>query len=218
MLNKILLLEDDRLFAQTLQDLLEEEGFEVTLCHNGEEAVERTFEGKFDLYLLDINVPLIDGVTLLGDLRGANDTTPAIFLTSHQDKSVLAKAFENGADDYMKKPFDEDELLIRMQAMLRRNRGESCLEIGPLRLDAVHSSVYLNGERLELSHKEYTLMALFLRNAGEIVTHERIFDALWSASQSVSDGAVRVYINRLKSEIGPERIENIRGVGYRFVP
>ncbi|MCK9374105.1 MAG: response regulator transcription factor [Sulfuricurvum sp.] len=214
----ILLLEDDLLFGESIQDLLEEEGYALTLCRNGQEALDATFKHNFDLYLLDINVPLIDGLSLLRELRDSSDETPAIFLTSHQETQILSKAFECGGDDYLKKPFDTDELLVRIQALMRRSKGKSRKNVGNLSLDEVHKSVFLEGSEIALSPKEYQLMALFIRNAGEVVTKEMIMDELWSASESVSEGAVRVYINRLKQEIGSERIVNVRALGYRLVP
>jgi DNA-binding response OmpR family regulator len=216
-LSRILLLEDDLLFGESMVDVLEEEGFEVTLCRNGQVALDEIYKSQFDLYLLDINVPLIDGLSLLKELRRADDTTPSIYLTSHQEIDILSQAFEIGADDYLKKPFHTDELLVRMQALLRRNKGKSRRCVGELCLDELHKCVLLGGKELPLSLKEYQLMALFIRHAGEIVTKEMIMDTLWSPSEMISDGAIRVYINRLKQEVGSERIVNIRGLGYRLV-
>jgi len=214
---KILLLEDDLLFGESITDVLEEEGFEVCLCRNGQEALDETYKNLFDLYLLDINVPLIDGLSLLKELRRANDTTPTIYLTSYQEIETLSQAFEIGADDYLKKPFNTNELLVRIHALLRRTKGKTRNCIGDLCLDELHKCVLRGGKEIPFSLKEYQLMALFIRNAGEIVTKEMIMDTLWSPSEMISDGAIRVYINRLKQEIGSELIVNIRGVGYRLV-
>jgi len=214
---KVLLLEDDLLFGETLLDFLEEEGLEVHLCRNGQEAIEATYEGLFDLYLLDINVPLLNGLELLKALRQADDTTPAIYLTSHQDKETMTQGFENGADDYLKKPFDMDELLLRITALLRRSKGTLTHCVGPLCLDEEHKTVELDGRVLALTVKEFQLLALMMRHADKVVTKEMIMAELWSASENVSSGAVRVYINRLKNELGPTMIANIRGVGYRLV-
>ncbi len=216
-MNKILLLEDDTLFGESLQDLLEEEGYEVLLCRNGQEALDATFHTKFEMYLLDINVPLIDGISLLNDLRHGDDKTPAIFLTSHSEKEVMVQGFQSGADDYMKKPFDTDELLLRMKALLMRTVNE-CDECGVLRLDHQQKRAFIENVELDLSVKEYALLSLLVRYVGKVVTKEMIIEELWSTSQSASHGAVRVYINRLKGELGTLSIENIRGVGYRLVP
>ena len=122
MSSKLLLLEDDLLFGETLTDLLEDAGYEVFHFLNGQDALDATFNAKFDVYLLDINVPLIDGVSLLSELRAANDTTPAIFLTSHKDLEMIIQGFSSGGDDYLIKPFDYDELLWRLEALLKRSK------------------------------------------------------------------------------------------------
>lgn len=205
------------LFGESIVDVLEEEGFEVVLCRNGQSALDETYKNHFDLYLLDINVPLIDGLSLLKELRRANDLTPTIYLTSHQEIEKLSEAFEIGADDYLKKPFDTDELLVRVHALLRRTKGKNRHCVGELCIDELHKCILMEGKELTLSLKEYQLMVLLIHNAGEIVTKEMIMDALWSPSEMISDGAIRVYINRLKQEVGSDLIVNIRGVGYRLV-
>lgn len=217
MSNKILLLEDDLLFGESIVDVLEEEGFGVVLCRNGQSALDETYKNQFDLYLLDINVPLIDGLSLLKELRRANDLTPTIYLTSHNEIEKLSQAFEIGADDYLKKPFNIDELIVRIHALLRRTKGKSRDCAGTLCIDELHKCILMGDKELELSLKEYQLMGLLIRNAGKIVTKEMIMDTLWSPSEMISDGAIRVYINRLKQEIGSDMIVNIRGVGYRLV-
>lgn len=214
---KILLLEDDLLLGESIVDFLEEEGYRVVLCRNGQEALDATYQDHFDLYLLDINVPLIDGLSLLKELRAAKDITPAIYLTSHQEIEKLSKAFEIGADDYLKKPFDAEELLIRIRAILRRNENKNRCYVGELCLDQQHKSLRIGENHIVLSQKEYLLMELLILNAGEIVTKEMIIHTLWNPSESVSEGAIRVYINRLKQEIGAQRIVNVRGMGYRLV-
>ena len=214
----ILLLEDDMLLGESLQDFLEEEGYEVSLCRNGQDALNLSFERRFDIYLLDINVPLLNGLELLRDLRNADDRTPAIFLTSHQEKDVMRDGFDCGADDYLKKPLDMDELLMRIIALMRRSKGSATREVAGLCLDENHKTITYEGRRLELTVKGYHLLALMIRHAGKVVTKEMIMSELWSTAENISDGAVRVYINRLKSELTPEMIENIRGVGYRLVP
>lgn len=213
----VLLLEDDRLLGETIVDLLEEEGFVVNLCRNGQEALNATYHSRYDLYLLDINVPQIDGVTLLQELRGADDTTPAIFLTSYTEKTKRQEGFESGADDYITKPFDNDELLWRIQAVLRRC-GVMTPCSGALCIDEEHRTISLENEVLELTKKEYDLLALLMRHRGKTVTKLMIEEVLWPGADEASEGALRVYVNRIKHLIGAKHIENIRGVGYRLVP
>ena len=215
MSNKILIVEDDPLFGESLEDLLEEEGYVVTLAINGEEALERTFEEEFDLYLLDINLPLLDGITLLKELRKAEDTTPAIFLTSHSKKEKLKTSFESGGDDFLTKPFENEELLLRIEALLRRTKPNTPKTIGDFQIDK--GEISYKGSVLELSKKEYDLLVLFLQNANKTLPKEYIIETIWEMGESGSEGAIRVYINRLKKHIEDISIENIRGIGYKLV-
>ncbi len=217
MSNSILLIEDDTLLAESVQDLLEEEGYSVTHAVNGEEALELTYEQNFDLYLVDINLPLLDGITLLQELRNADDTTPAIFLTSHTKKEKLKEGFASGGDDYITKPFDNEELLLRIEALLRRTRSPLPSQIGDFEIDTNSMQISYQNIPLKLSKKEYELLLLFLQNANKTLPKEHIIDAIWGYGESGSEGAIRVYINRLKQHISDLNIENIRGIGYRFV-
>lgn len=214
---KILLLEDDLLFAETLIDLLEDEGFLITHVPNGQEALDIIFENKFDLYLLDINVPLINGVTLLSELRDSDDNTPAIFLTSHKDKEMLRSGFLSGGDDYITKPFDNDELLLRITALIKRLKPKQNQCIEKLCHDEIHQRIFYDKQELDLSKKEYQLLLLLMSHANAAVPKELILDELWSASESGSDGAIRVYINRIKQLLPNIQIDNIRGIGYKLV-
>jgi len=198
-------------------DLLEEASYEVLHFANGQDALDAIFETKFDAYLLDINVPLIDGISLLSELRGADDNTPAIFLTSHKDKEMLEHGFSSGADDFLTKPFDSDELLWRLAALLKRSNKEQPLTVGKFTHDIVHKSISYADVILELSKKEYALLVLLLKHLNASVPKELIYDELWSSSEGGSDGAIRVYINRLKQLLPDVKIENIRGVGYKLV-
>jgi len=215
---KILLLEDDLLFAETLTDLLEYEGYDVTHSPNGQSALDTIFEQKFDAYLLDINVPLINGVSLLKELRDADDNTPAIFLTSHKDKEMLERGFLSGCDDYLTKPFDNDELLFRLKALIKRSLKDEVKCIKLLCHDTIHKRILYDKKELDLSKKEYELLLLLMKHASSAVPKEMILDELWSSSDGGSDGAVRVYINRIKHLLPDITIQNIRGVGYKLVP
>jgi DNA-binding response OmpR family regulator len=214
---KILLLEDDLLFAETLTDLLEDSNYTITHAPNGQKALDATFNEKFDIYLLDINVPLINGTTLLKELREANDNTPTIFLTSHKDKDMLRNGFLSGADDYITKPFDTDELLLRIEALLRRTKPNKNNCINHLCHDEVHKRILFDNEEVELSKKEYELLLLLMKHANNSVPKELILSELWSSSESGSDGAIRVYINRIKQLLPSVEIQNIRGIGYKLV-
>ncbi len=216
-LSKILFLEDDLLFGETIVDLLDEEFFEVTHVKNGQDAIDATYEQNFNLYLLDINVPLINGITVLKDLRDSDDKTPAIFLTSHKDKEMLKKSFLSGGDDYLTKPFDNDELILRIKALLARTQPKSIDCLGKLCHNEIHKQILYNEEVLDLSIKEYQLLLLLMQHINNPVPKELIIDTLWSKAQGGSDGALRVYINRIKQELPQMKIENVRGFGYKLV-
>jgi DNA-binding response OmpR family regulator len=217
MSNKILLLEDDVLLGESLVDLLEDAEFEVTHCTTSQEVLDLTFTERFDLYLLDINVPTMNGLELLRSLRNADDKTPTIFLTSHKEKEIIEEGFLSGGDDYMKKPFDNFELILRIKAVLKRTHGESFQMVGPLNIDTKRKQIFYNDEVLDLSQKEYKLLLLLTKNINKIVTKEMILDDLWYNKEETGEGAIRVYVNRLKHILPDLTIENIRGVGYKLV-
>jgi len=216
LLIRILVLEDDPLFNETLEDLLEEEGYIVETAMDPYSALEMSYKNVFDLYLLDVNLPYENGFDLLQKLRQSGDTTPAIFLTSREDKASLAEGFEKGADDYMRKPIDLDELLLRIQAVLRRQIRRERVIIGDYSLDTVAKILYLNGQALDVTKKAIDLMLLLVQAKGEVVSSMEIKSRLWAAGQNASDGALRVYITQLKKYF-PDNITNVRGVGYRWV-
>ncbi|WP_072680646.1 response regulator transcription factor [Arcobacter sp. LA11] len=215
---KILVLEDDELFLETLEDFLSDEGFIVQTAKNGERVIELCYENSYDLYLFDINVPLINGIDLLKELRKKNDDTATIYLTSYKDKDMLTKGFLTGCDDYLKKPVDLDELLLRIQSLLKRS-GKSFTEIkvnDELSFNPETRRVLKNGEDLYIANKIIDLLELFIEKKDTIITKEMIIDKLWNFSEEYSEGSIRVYINNLKKLIGKEKIKNIKGVGYKI--
>ena len=216
MSSKILLLEDDLLFCESLVDFLEEEGFEIVFAHNPHQALELTYTQKFNLYLLDINLPLISGIEFLDELRQSGDQTPAIFLTSYQDKEVMKEGFLKGCDDYLKKPVDLEELHLRILSVMRRVQGEQRQCINGICIDLEQKRLYKDELEVEVTPREFELVALFMHNHAKVVSKEMISEALWSVNDEGSDGAIRVYINRLKKILGADNFKNIRGVGYIY--
>ena len=214
-MGRILVLEDDQLFNETLEDFLEEEGYEVETAMDPYSALEISYKHVFDLYLFDVNLPYENGFDLLQKLRQSGDTTPTIFLTSREDKASLSEGFKKGADDYMKKPIDLDELLLRIQAVLRRQIRQERVAIGEYSLDTVAKTLYLDGKALDVTKKAIELLLLLIQAKSEVVSSDEIKGRLWAAGQSASDGALRVYITQLKKHF-PENIVNVRGVGYRW--
>lgn len=216
---KILILEDNKLLLGTLEDFLSQNGYICTLVSSGKEALKKCYEEKFDLYLLDVKVPDVNGFDFLRELRSANDTTPAIFVTSLNDKESLAKGFLMGGDDYIKKPFDLDELLLRIKALLSRTKGviDDFLVIDKAyKLNISRKRLYCKEDEVDLNLKDFELLYLLIRDRGKVVTKEMIKDTLWSSGEDINEGSIRVYINNLKKIFGTELISNIRGIGYRF--
>jgi len=213
----ILLLEDDRLFAETIADFLSEEGYGVEIVSDPYTAMDKTFIRHYDLYLFDINLPFESGLELLNKLRESEDYTPAIFLTSREDKESLIKGLDIGADDYLRKPIDLDELGSRIRAVLRRRDGTQRLTVGEYEMDIVSKRLYdKTGKEIELGKRLFDLLHMLVSAGGRTVTFEKIMMELWPRDREASYGALRVYIARLKKIFG-NQIENIRGVGYRFV-
>ncbi len=213
---KILLLEDDKLFNETLQDFLEEEDFEVDCVLDPYSALELSYETIYDLYLFDVNLPYESGFDLLGKLRQSGDTTPTIFITSRDDKESLTHGFSVGADDYMKKPIDLDELLLRIAALMRRQIRQERIEIGKYTLDVIAKKIFLNNSEVDITKKAVELLVLLFQANGEVVSSDDIKNRIWAAGQNASDGSLRVYITQLKKYFS-KNIVNVRGIGYRWI-
>ncbi len=212
----ILILEDDRLFNETLQDFLEEEGYCLHTAQDPYSALDLTYAHKFDLYLFDVNLPYESGFNLLEKLRQSGDNTATIFLTSRNDKNSIREGFEIGADDYMKKPIDLDELLFRIKAILRRQIRSNKIELGIYTIDCNAKQLYRDTELLQVTSKAIDLLLLLVVAKGEVVSTEQIESKLWHTNEEVSLGAIRVYIASLKKYF-PYAIQNVRGIGYRLI-
>jgi len=214
---KILVLEDNELLLETLEEFLSDSGYSVRLAKSGKEAVDFTYNEDFDLFLLDVKVPDINGFEFLRQMRDTGCKTPAIFLTSLRDKESLAQGFELGGDDYIKKPFDLDEVLFRIKAVLSRKiDDEDEVKIfGNFYINRERKRVFDSGVELDMNLKDYKLLCLLIENRGKVVTTEMIIEKLWK-NEVANIGSIRVYITNLKKIFGKESISNIRGIGYRF--
>ncbi len=215
-MNRLLILEDDRLLNETLEDFLEEEGYNIKIALDPYSALELIYQNRFDLYLFDVNLPYESGFSLLQKLRDSGDMTPTIFLTSRDDKSSMIEGFNIGADDYMKKPIDLDELHLRIKALLRRQIRSNIIEFNSYTIDCNAKKLYFKGKLLSVTTKAIELLLLLIISKGEVVSIEEIEDRLWHVNENASLGSIRVYITTLKKYF-PTNIENIRGIGYRFI-
>ncbi|EDZ63192.1 two-component response regulator [Sulfurimonas gotlandica GD1] len=207
MSKKILLLEDDLLLAQTLHELLESEGYDVTLVTSGNSAIDESYEHSFDLYIFDINVPDINGLELLKSLRDADDNTQAIFISALVDLNSIAKAFEIGAQDYIKKPFFPEELLIRVNAKLAIK--SSNIKYKTIEYNPQKKLLKKDGHALALGETQEKLFSIFIQNIGQVLDKDILMECL----EKPSPTGLRVAITKLKQTTGLN-IKNLRGVGY----
>ncbi len=202
---KILLVEDDRLLADSLKRYLESEGFEVDVAYSFNEAVDMLDRKKYDMYVLDVNLGDGDGIELLEDLRRFADDTPTIFISALTDIKTITRGFNAGAEDYIKKPFDPEELVVRIKARLKKQEEE-------IRYKDI---VYRNGrffkgdKELDLGEVQRNILLKLLRNRGKVVTKEELYDYMLNPSPL----ALRVMINKIKKKTGID-IKSVRGIGY----
>jgi len=206
---KILLLEDDLLLGETLEEMLIEAHYDVHWVKDGEEAAEATFETVYDLYLLDINVPKINGLKLLEELRNVGDETRVIFISALSDISSISQGFALGAEDYLKKPFFPQELMIRIEAKFAKSK--EVIHYGAITFNPQNNEVYKENHLITLGDVQLPLLRIFIQNIGKTLSKERLFDLMEHPSES----ALRVAINKLKHTTRWE-IQNIRAVGYRL--
>jgi DNA-binding response OmpR family regulator len=195
--------------------LLEGEGFEVLLVEDGEMAIEATFSSEFDIFLLDVNVPLLNGFDFLKELRESGNKTAAIFITSLSDVASLSRGFDAGGDDYIKKPFDFDELVIRINALLRKsyNSYKNELEVGKFKFFIDKNELFFDSIFIALSPYELQITKLLFQHLNQTLQKHIILEHL-NEGHEMSEGALRVHINKLR-KIGLP-ITTIKGIGYRL--
>lgn len=216
---KVLVVEDDDSVARFLSQAVREAGYSPVSAASGNEALGLGETGDFDLILLDVMLPEIDGFEMARRLRSAGIKTPILIITARDALEDKIEGLDSGADDYIVKPFQVGELLARMRALLRRGSLSQCvLAIADLTLDPATRRVARAGVALRLSATEYSLLEYLLRNAGRVLTRSQILDHVWSYDFDGNDNVIDVYISYLRSKIdkhgGPPLIHTIRGVGY----
>jgi len=217
---KILLLEDDSNLNETIREFLEEEGYEVISVYDGYEAQDKLYESKYDLLLLDVNTPGINGFELLKEARDNDVLAPAIFITALDSVDDLERGFDSGCDDYIRKPFVLRELKIRVDTLLKRgffHEEKTLIDISDnIAYDSKNSELIIDNKVVSLGHKESMLLKLFMKNQDEVIIHDRIYSHLWDFDETPSDTALRTYLKNLRKLIGKERIVSIKKQGYKF--
>ena len=209
-MTKLLLLEDDPILSKTLIKYLSHHDCEVDWAKNGEEAMDLSYDNTYDLYLFDINVPLLNGIDLLEALRDAEDLTPTIIISALIDVGSITKGFIAGADDYIKKPFDPEELLIRIKA--KTSRLKERFKFKDFEIDIQKEEIFYEGEPIYLGLVQKNLLISLIRNQPNPVTKDELMLLL----DKPSDLALRVNISKLKKNLNIE-IKNVRGVGYQII-
>jgi two-component system, OmpR family, response regulator RegX3 len=220
----ILLVEDEGSIREPLAEALRSEGFETSVAGTAAEALELAGQAP-DLILLDVMLPDGSGFDVCRELR-ANSRVPIIMLTARGEEADRVVGLELGADDYVVKPFSAREVVARIRAVLRRTAapetgGDGPLEIGGLRLDPARHEVTRDGESLELSRKEFELLHLLMRNAGSVVTRDRLIDEVWDPNWFGSTKTLDVHVSGIRRKLGddpaqPRYLHTVRGVGFRF--
>lgn len=219
---RILVVEDDAALAAYIRRGLMAEHYEADVALDGEQGLEMASTQDYDLLILDLNLPKLDGIALLRQLRPEKPHLPVLVLTARPRVEDRVFALDSGADDCVTKPFSYVELSARLRALLRRERKtvESVLQVGDLRLDRVEHRVQRAGRRIELTAKEYALLEYLMRNAGRRITRSMIIEHVWNLHFATNTNVVDVYINYLRKKLDRDSpsplIHTIRGVGYEL--
>ena len=220
---QILVVDDESGVRELVGDVLELEGYEVTIAIDGLDALSRIRKEKFDLYVLDINMPKIDGLVLLEKVRAAGDLTPALLLSARREKDDIHKGFRVGADDYVTKPFSIEELALRVEAILRRTQSlqkSNIIRCGPVSMDLDQHLVMHEEEVIDLSPTEYNLLQYLIERKNRVVRKDALLNEVWGIDFENNSTVVETYISYLRKKLhrnGFEGIKTVRGVGFQIV-
>ncbi len=213
---RLLLVEDDRMIGESLRGALRGSGYAVDWVRDGRAAEATLASERFDLVLLDLGLPQRDGMEVLASLRARGDATPVIVLTARDALASRVQGLDAGADDYLVKPFELDELLARMRAVIRRHSGraEPAIEVGSVTLDPSAREVRRDGVALSLSAREYAVLEALMLRPGAILSRAQLEDRLYGWGEELESNAISVYVHQLRRKLGEGFIHTVRGVGY----
>ncbi|KQY51685.1 MULTISPECIES: response regulator transcription factor [unclassified Nocardioides] len=219
----ILIIEDEARIASFVAKGLTAEGHQTTIADDGPTGLDLALGNGFDLVVLDIGLPGIDGFEVLDQLRSQGSRVPVIVLTARDSVTDTVNALEGGADDYMPKPFRFAELLARVRLRLRQydDQGaarDDVLRAGAVSLDVRTRRATVDGTEVDLSAREFTLLEIFLLNPGQVLSREQLLDHVWGFDFDPGSNVVDVYVGYLRRKLGADRIATVRGMGYRLVP
>ncbi|HTW38863.1 MAG TPA: response regulator transcription factor [Steroidobacteraceae bacterium] len=213
---RVLVVEDDRMIAEAVRTALEQDGYTVEWIRDGASAAAALGASSFDIVLLDLGLPRRSGLEVLREARRRGIATPVIIITARDDVQSRVAGLDAGADDYLVKPFDLDELAARMRSVLRRGTGraDSALEHAGIRIDPATHEVLRNGEPVTLSAREYAVLEALMLRPGAILSRAQLEDRLYGWGGEIESNAVEVYVHALRRKLGAEVIRTVRGVGY----
>lgn len=214
---RILLIEDDAMIGRAVQRGLAEAGFAIDWVADGRTAELSLANGVYDLAILDLGLPKMDGMAILAALRARGNSMPVLIASARDDVRDRIKGLEAGADDYVLKPFDLDELVARVRALLRRHVGSGVplLKVGKLLLDPVRKLVSRDGESIELSAREFAVLETLMQRPGSVLSREQLEESIYGWGEEIGSNAIEVHLHHLRRKLGAATIRNVRGVGYR---
>ncbi len=213
---RLLLVEDDEILGEGLAEGLKMEGYAVDWLTNGKLADEALKLNSYELIVLDLNLPDMEGLDILKALRGRKDETPVMVLTAKDTVPDRVEGLDSGADDFVIKPFELDEVCARLRALARRNEGRSVpnIEYKGIVLDPAAHQVTWNDEKVDLSQKEFEILSFLMGNIGKVISRARLEESLYSWDSDVESNTVEVHIHHLRKKLDPSIIRTVRGVGY----
>ena len=215
---RVLVVEDDPMIGRAVVSGLQDGGYAADWVRDGAEADLALANGVYDLALLDLGLPRRDGLEILRSVRRSGKELPVVIITARDALEDRVKGLDSGADDYLVKPFDLDELLARVRAVLRRRAGRGTPELayGALTLDPASRRVTFRGAEVELSPREFSVLEALLRDPGTVVSREKLEDAVYGWGEEVGSNSIEVHVHHLRRKLAPGIIRNVRGVGYRI--
>jgi DNA-binding response OmpR family regulator len=216
---RVLVAEDERRMAALLKRGLTEEGHQVFIAHDGKEGLEIARSAEFDVLVLDVMLPEMDGLTMTRRLREENNQTPVILLTARDTAADIVAGLDSGADDYITKPFPFEIFLARVRAVSRRGvvPQAACLEVADLKLNPSSREVTRGGQAISLTLREFRLLELMMRNQGRVVSRDTILESVWGFENDIAPNTIEAFVHNLRLKLesgGPKLIQTVRGVGY----
>jgi len=217
-MNRILIVEDDAGMASFLDRGLASRGYATTVVGDGARATAIASDADFDLVILDLGLPDVDGLTVLRELRRRGERLPVLILTARDDSRDKVEGLDAGADDYVTKPFGLEELLARVRVRLRGagSAEAAVLEVGGMTLDLRTRRALVGGNLIELTAREFTMLETFMRHAGQVLSREQLLAHVWGYDYDPGSNVVEVYVRYLRRKLGEDAIETVRGMGYRL--